>query len=270
MKYTVVVDNIKDLNIPGEWGLCIYIENAGKKILLDTGASNLFEKNAKTLGIDLSEVDYAVLSHAHYDHANGMERFFELNKKANFYVRESCTDNCYYKIGPIRKYIGIPRGIMERFENRIIIAGGRVEITEGVYLLPHTTENLSDIGKRERMYRRINKKWFADDFSHEQSLVIDTDKGLVIFNSCSHGGAANIINEVKREFPDRKVYGLIGGFHLYNKSEKEITALAEQIKETGIRYVCTGHCSKEIGYNVLHNCLGNMLHQLKVGLTCEF
>ncbi len=62
----------------------------------------------------------------------------------------------------------------------------------------------------------------SGDYSHEQSLVVDTEKGPVIFNSCSHGGAANIINEVTQTFPNKKIYGLVGGFHLFNKTEDKL------------------------------------------------
>ena len=87
MKVTIVVDNIEHAGIPGEWGFCAYIEQNGKKLLLDTGASNLFAENAEKLNIDLKDIDFAVLSHAHYDHANGMEKFFEINRKAPFYLQ---------------------------------------------------------------------------------------------------------------------------------------------------------------------------------------
>ena len=120
------------------------------------------------------------------------------------------------------------------------------------------------------MYQKKPDGWQPDDFSHEQSLVFDTDKGLVIFNSCSHGGAANIIREVADTFAGKKVYGLIGGFHLYNKSEEEIRTLAGKIKKTGIAYVCTGHCTKDKAYGILKEELGGMLHQLHVNLIMEF
>ena len=86
------------------------------------------------------------------------------------------------------------------------------------------------------MYVRTKKGWKPDDFSHEQSVVIDTDKGLVIINSCSHGGAVNIINEVK---------------------------------ETGIDYVCTGHCTMNRAYHILKDILGDKLEQLQVGKIIE-
>ena len=85
---TVIVDNISDCGIKGEWGLCLLLETGGKKILVDTGGSSLFSENLKKLGFDIRDIDYGVLSHAHYDHANGMPKFFAENSKAKFYLRE--------------------------------------------------------------------------------------------------------------------------------------------------------------------------------------
>ena len=139
-----------------------------------------------------------------------------------------------------------------------------------MYLIPHKTPGLQKIGMREMMYLKTPQGFVPDNFSHEQSLVLDTDKGLVIINCCSHGGAVNIIQEVMATFPDKKVYGLIGGFHLFNKSEAEIREVARKIKSTGISYVCTGHCTKERAYNIMKEELTDMLEQLHVGLTMEF
>ncbi len=270
MKATVLVDNIKCGDIKGEWGLSIYIENNGKNILLDVGASPLFAENAKKLGLSIEKVDAAVLSHAHYDHSDGMKTFFEENKTAKFYLRDSAKENCYFKKFFIKKYIGIPKKILSAYEDRFVFEKGDTEIFEGVWLIGHKTPNLFSIGKRENMYRKEENGWVPDDFSHEQSLVIETEKGLVVFNSCSHGGAVNIINEVKETFPEKNVYALIGGFHLFNKPTAEVREVGKNIRETGIQYVCTGHCTKEKAYSVLKEELGEKLHQLKVGLVMEF
>ena len=124
MKATVVVDNIKCDGIPGEWGLCIFIEYGEKKILLDTGASALFADNADRLHISLSDIDIAVLSHAHYDHANGMRKFIEENDKAKFYLQNGCAESCYAKKWIFSKYIGIPRGIITDYGDRIEYVSG--------------------------------------------------------------------------------------------------------------------------------------------------
>jgi len=269
MKATVIVDNIDNNGINGEWGLCIYIEYNDTNILLDTGASYLFAKNMKEMNFSMEKVDYAVLSHAHYDHANGMRCFFENNDHAKFYLRESTQENCYAKKWLFHKYIGIPKHILRDYPERIEFAKGDYKLSEGIYLIPHKSEGLEKIGKREMMYQREGRKWKPDNFSHEQSLVIETEQGLVIFNSCSHGGVVNIINEVSESFPDKKVYGLVGGFHLFNKPEEEIRALAGKINETGIEYVCTGHCTKNRAYNILKEELGDKISQLKVGYVID-
>ena len=270
MKAIVLVDNIPQGNLAGEWGLSIYIEYQGKHILLDTGSSGLFLKNAGKLGKELQKVDYAVLSHAHYDHANGMKNFFGVNDKAAFYLREGSRENCYMKKWIFRKYIGLPKGILEEYKERIVYAGGNYTLCPGATLIPHKTEGLSRIGKENNMYIRSKNGWQPDDFAHEQSLVLETETGLVIFNSCSHGGADNIINEVKATYPDKKIRALVGGFHLFGKKAEEVRAMAQRIRETGIQEIYTGHCTGKEAYVVLKAELGAMVHQLSVGLEMEW
>ena len=256
----VLSDNIADGDFQGEWGLSIYIEYNGKNFLLDTGASNLFVQNANKLGKSIKAVDYAILSHAHYDHSDSMATFFNLNNHAPFFLRKGCKENCYSKKRIFHKYIGLPKHILTDFHDRITYVEEDYEIIPGVYLIPHKTPNLKLIGKRERMYRREHHQWIYDNFSHEQSLVFRTEKGLVIFNSCCHGGIGNIIHEVAKTFPAERVYGIIGGFHLFNKSDEEIDAVIRQIKDADIKYVCTGHCTGGHAYKILKSNLGDMIH----------
>lgn len=270
MKATILTDNIENGSLKGEWGLSVYIEYGDKKILLDTGASELFAENAKKLELPLCGVDYAVLSHAHYDHADGMERFFAENDKASFYLQKSCLENCYFKKWIIRKYIGIKKGMLKNTEPRLIYVSGDMELCPGVSLIAHRTQGLSAVGIRENMYRKTPDGFKPDDFSHEQSLVFDTEKGLVVFSSCSHGGAVNIINEIGEAFPDKKVYALIGGLHVFNKPDDEVRALADRIRQTGIEYIFTGHCTGDKQYKILKKELGDCVHQFKAGLVMEF
>lgn len=267
MKATVLVDNIPCGTLQGEWGLSIYIEYNGVNILLDGGASELYLENAEKLGCDISTVSYAALSHAHNDHSNGMDSFFACNDKAKYYLQELADENCYFKYWLFHRYIGIRRNTLDKYKDRIEYVSGKHELCEGVYLLSHSTPGLGKLGKREHMYVKRDGRWYPDDFAHEQSLVFETDEGLVIFNSCSHGGAANIICEVKEAFPEKKVHAMIGGFHLYNKTEEEVRSLARAIKMTGIEYVCTGHCTGDKAYSILEDELGEMLHQLHVGFV---
>lgn len=262
----VVIDNISKNELLPEWGLCIYIEHEGHKLLLDTGGSGKFAENMEKLGISTEEIEYGILSHAHCDHADGMTTFFERNQKAKFYLREGAAENCYGKKWIFHKYLGIKKGTLLKYRERIIYADGDYELYSGAYLIPHKTSGLEAIGKKANMYVRTGQTWCPDAFSHEQSLVLRTEKGLVIFNSCSHAGADNIIKEVAETFPGERIYALIGGFHLFASSKAEVCALAERIRATGIQKVLTGHCTGKRAYAILQKELGESVEQMYTGL----
>ncbi len=269
MKATVLIDNIAKNSLKGEWGLSVFIHHGDTRILLDTGAGENFALNAEKLGIPLKKVDFGVLSHAHYDHADGMVKFFSVNTKAKFYLSSECKENCYGKRWIFSKYIGIKRGITETYKDRIVYVKGDKVIANGVSLISHKTKGLEERGKKDGLCIKENRKLKPDNFSHEQSLVIDTDSGLVIFNSCCHGGADTVITEVQKSFPNKKIYALIGGFHLYKSSDDEVRALADRIKKTGIEKIYTGHCTGEKAFRILKDELGDRAEQLHVGLVIE-
>lgn len=271
MKITVLSDNIAPAksSLKGEWGLSFHIEHEEMTYLLDTGASSLFSKNAVKLGIDLSKVDTGFLSHAHYDHSDGIEEFFELNKTAPFYISSNCEDNCYGKRFIFSKYIGIRKGLTRKYADRIIRVKGSIKLCDGVHLICHTSDNLQTIGKKTGLYKKINRKLIPDDFDHEQSLVFETEKGLVIFNSCSHAGPENILREIKSAFPENDVYAYFGGLHLYKSSEEEVRRMADVLKSSTLQLIVTGHCTGDKAYKLLKEALGDRLDQLSVGKVIE-
>jgi 7,8-dihydropterin-6-yl-methyl-4-(beta-D-ribofuranosyl)aminobenzene 5'-phosphate synthase len=122
------------------------------------------------------------------------------------------------------------------------------------------------LGEKARLYVEQNGKRCPDGFLHEQSLVLQTGYGLVIWNSCSHGGADNIIKEVADAYPGQTIYALVGGLHLYASSEKEVRALAARIRETGIQKVYTGHCTGESAFSVLKQELGDKVEPIYSGM----
>lgn len=266
MKITVLIDNLTKGILEAEWGLSLYIDYPPYRILLDTGASDRFAKNAKRLGIDLSLVDFGVLSHAHYDHADGLGAFFAQNSQAPFYLRQGSKENCYGKRWIFRKYIGIHRGFLNTYKDRILYVTDQQELVKGVSLLGHSTEGLEAFGMQNNLYVRQGIRYLPDSFVHEQSLLLDTREGLVILSSCSHAGADNIIEEVQRAYPQKKIYAMIGGFHLYHTPETEVRALAKRIRSTGIQKIYTGHCTKEPAFQILKEELGEQAHQLYTGM----
>ena len=269
-KITVGIDNIPSEGLKKQWGLSLYIEHSDKKILLDTGGSDLFLRNYERLGLNISDVDYGVLSHAHCDHANGIPAFFEHNSKAKFYVSENTAPDCYGKISFIIFYCGIPKTLMENHADRIVKVSDVYQITDGVFIVPHKKEGYPNIGKNGHMLRKTKNGFVPDDLCHEQSLVIETDKGLVIFNSCSHSGPKIIIDEVRQDFPAMRIYGYLGGLHLWNSPENDIRKAAHELMDAGIEYVGTGHCTKARAFRILKEEMGDKIELFRTGMVIGF
>ena len=278
MLVKVLIDNIASTcgsrKLFGEWGLSVYVEFEGKRYLLDTGASHLFAKNAGVMGVDLSKIDVGVLSHAHFDHSDGMAKFFHANKTAPFYLRKGAGENCYHThklLGRFtyHEYIGIHKGFLKRFADRIRFAEGDMQIAPNVYLVPHKTPGLESIGERAHLSVKENGKYRYDSFDHEQSLVFDTSKGLFVMNSCSHGGADNIVKEIEATFPDKKIYAILGGFHLFRYKDEVVRAFAERLRELDVQKIYTGHCTGNRAFEILHEVLGDRAEQMRCGMTVE-
>lgn len=276
MKIQVLIDNIASCcgsrKLFGEWGLSVYVEFEGKRYLLDTGASHLFAKNAGVMGVDLSKVDVGILSHAHFDHSDGMAKFFHANKIAPFYLRKGAGENCYHThklLGRFtyHEYIGIHKGFLKRFADRIRFAEGDMQIAPNVYLVPHKTPGLESIGERAHLSVKENGKYRYDSFDHEQSLVFDTPKGLFVMNSCSHGGADNIVKEIEATFPGKKIYAILGGFHLFRYKDDVVRAFAERLRELDVQKIYTGHCTGNRAFEILHEVLGDRAEQMRCGMA---
>ena len=178
---TVLAENSDGKGLCGEHGLSLHIEYEGRRYLLDAGATGLFAENAAKLGLSLTEVEAVFLSHAHYDHAGGLPRFFAENAHAKVYLQEAAAENCYSEKAGAREYIGIPRGILREHADRFCFVSGAsncfaasladAKPVPGIWILPHTTPNLEEQGRKAHMYRLEDGRFKIDDFAHEQSAV---------------------------------------------------------------------------------------------------
>lgn len=256
MRITVLVENTtKEEKLGAEHGLSLYIETAGKRILFDMGQSTLFEKNAKVLGIDLSQVDFAVLSHGHYDHGGGLGRFLELNGRAPVYLSEYGFGDHYH--GKI-KYIGLDQKL--RKEKQIHLIGDKIEITDGIWLYPALNDLQIPISSGGLM--RKNQDLFLDeDFRHEQYLLIEEKGKKILFSGCSHRGILNIVSQFQPKI-------LIGGFH-FSKWEPDqgLEEIAGQLAEYATRYY-TCHCTGITQYQFMKKRMKNLSY-LSVGDSLE-
>lgn len=113
-------------------GRRLYLETNGQKILFDTGAGGLFAENAKKLGIDLAQVDLAVLSHGHYDHGGGLGEFLRINAKAKVYVQEHAFEPHYaQRPGGVIAEIGLNRSL-PRKGMRICLSAARAAMQKTI------------------------------------------------------------------------------------------------------------------------------------------
>ncbi len=274
MNITVLIENTSESELISEHGLSLWIEYGEKKILLDAGSSEAFAENAKKLGIELERADICVLSHGHYDHCGGFEVVFQKNANAMIYAQKSAVESYYSGSGGIIHEISIPQNVLA-YRDRFILVDGYKEICEGIYLVPHSTLGLEKIGERSKLYKKVEDTIVADDFSHEQSLVIDTENGLVVFNSCSHGGVENIMREVKEACGGKHIYAYIGGLHMKGKvngedictfSESEVDDLCDVIMTEGMEGIYTGHCTGIPGFVAMQKRLGEKIKPLGTGM----
>lgn len=278
MKITVLAENQSTGNLGHEHGLSLFIEYNNQQYLLDTGASDLYQQNAAMLGLDLSKVDAAILSHGHFDHSGGFGSFVEMNSTAPIYMRENAAGKIYAKEFFITQYIGIPKEVIMKAGSRFVYVSEDTEIAPGVFLIGHHTPDLAKRGKLMHMYYKNDSRLMADDFSHEQTLVFDTENGLVLFNSCSHGGVDLIIQEVQKIFPDKKIRAMIGGFHLMGllgansmrDSREEVAALGKRLMALQVEDIYTCHCTGLPAYKILKNVMKDQLHEIHGGNVLSF
>lgn len=278
IKIVTLIENHTEDELVCEHGLSFYIEFNDKTYLLDAGQSDLFATNAERLGIDLTKVSKAVLSHAHYDHAGGFKAFTECNSYAEVYMQRAAENQCFSEKADGIKDIGIPQEVRNALKGRICYVDKDTKIDEGVYLIAHHTDGLSERGKQMHMLLQScgGEKRF-DDFSHEQSLVFELPEGLVVLNSCCHGGVDLILEEVIRAFGGKKVLAMIGGFHLMGsdgpdsmrESEKQVRLLAKKLLSMQVEKLYTGHCTGTRAFPVLKEVLGEKLELLVTGKTIE-
>jgi len=265
-------------DLTAEFGLSLHVETGDQRILFDTGTTGVFAQNAKTLGIDLPAVDVAVISHQHFDHGGGLERFLEANDRATVYLRKSELSQRWFKaLAVVKRPIGLDLTLMDRHPDRFEFVAETTEVLPGVFLITEIGSAHSRPKGNDRLYVERDGKLVPDGFDHELLMVIREDDGLVIFTGCSHSGVLNMIEAAVAEFPGVPIRAVIGGFHLIGLPQlNTMGASVPEVEDIGRRIltfspdkVYTAHCTGEKAYNVLAGVMGDILEPFHTGTRIE-
>jgi 7,8-dihydropterin-6-yl-methyl-4-(beta-D-ribofuranosyl)aminobenzene 5'-phosphate synthase len=201
---TIVYDNLPlDTRLKTAWGFACLVETGKTTILFDTGGDGpTLMSNMAALGFDPRRIDTVVLSHNHDDHTGGLDALLKVNDHLDVYV---------------------PRSFAENLKTRVGGHGHVVQVHEPMTITDHV-RTTGELGTA----------------IVEQSLIVETDKGLVVLTGCAHPGIVEIVRRAKAY---GEVYLVMGGFHLGDKSAREIETIIADLKRLGVRQVAPCHCT---------------------------
>jgi 7,8-dihydropterin-6-yl-methyl-4-(beta-D-ribofuranosyl)aminobenzene 5'-phosphate synthase len=207
LKFTILYDNyLHEQGTKPDWGFACLIEGTEKVILFDAGTQpDILFHNVDHLGVDLTKVERIVISHDHHDHIGGLEKVLEKKHDVAVYLPISFSDEIVQSV--------------EAKKARVVSVNDPVEICRDVY-------STGEMGVQIK----------------EQSLVINTKKGLIIVTGCSHQGIVDILKRAK-ELYDRPIYLVFGGFHLLAMPDARVEAIIQDFKQIGVEKCGATHCT---------------------------
>jgi 7,8-dihydropterin-6-yl-methyl-4-(beta-D-ribofuranosyl)aminobenzene 5'-phosphate synthase len=255
----------KDSAMQKDWGYAALVEYGGKRILFDSGNNpEVLAQNAKAKNIDLSKLDFVVMSHRHGDHMGGLAYLLKVNPKVKIYAPKEgfgvygadLPSNFYRKDPSLpseqRYYGGSPPDVM-RF--------GSAWPGANFQLVDQTAEIASDI----HLISLISDKPGTLEL-HELSLAINTPDGMVLVVGCSHPGIDKIVEAASTINP--RIHLIAGGFHLVVASDADIQKIVTALHDTfNVQYVAPGHCTGEAAFTALKKAFGDRYLFAGLGTT---
>ena len=243
---TMLVADMKGL---GEWGFSALVEADGRRVLLDTGAHpDTVLQNASDLNVDLSGVKEVILTHYHWDHVSGlMSLRKELMKKdpaamsvvhvarGIFYSRPGQQGEANTMIAVKKEYEATGGKFIEHDEASEIFPGWWLT---GPVPRKYPEHNWSSTGKVQTPAGLVE-----DTIPDDQSLVLNTPKGLVVITGCGHAGIINILTFSREQFPNEPVEAVIGGLHLFPATDEQLNWTADKLKDFKVANLLGAHCT---------------------------
>jgi 7,8-dihydropterin-6-yl-methyl-4-(beta-D-ribofuranosyl)aminobenzene 5'-phosphate synthase len=265
-RITVLYDAFgKESAMTKDWGYAALVEISGKRILFDTGDDpEVLAKNAKAKGVDLTKLDFVVLSHRHGDHIGGFTLIRNVNPrvkvyapKENFGVFGSDLPSTFYRKDAslpveMRYYAGVPP---ETMKFGTVFPGANIE------LIDKTTEVAPGI----TLIALISDAPGTKELK-ELSLAINTADGIVLVVGCAHPGIESIVAEAAKINPH--IHFIAGGFHLVVAQDPAIDKVAASLHDTyHVDYIAPGHCTGEPTFAALQKAFGDRYIYAGLGTT---
>jgi 7,8-dihydropterin-6-yl-methyl-4-(beta-D-ribofuranosyl)aminobenzene 5'-phosphate synthase len=250
------------------WGFSALVEHDGKRILFDTGNNAaIFEHNVKALGVDLTKLDFVVISHRHTDHTTGLRYVLSVNPNAKVYAPADGANG--FGGAPIpqayfRADDSLPRK-MRYFEGAEPehLASGKLYDTGAFVLVNQSTE----VSPGVFLVRTVSQKTGTLELP-ELTLAIKRPNGLLLVDGCSHAGIEAILEAASAVDPRTEV--VFGGFHLVTTPLVEIDALVENLKtKWKVQRIAPGHCTGEPAFARLRKAYGENYLYAGLGTTVE-
>jgi 7,8-dihydropterin-6-yl-methyl-4-(beta-D-ribofuranosyl)aminobenzene 5'-phosphate synthase len=271
-----------------------YIGSEKRTLLFDAGPEGeTFLRNAKILGVDLSEVQAVVLSHGHWDHAGGLVSAIEeissgrgeagTGRRGDGVTGRREAVECYVHPGMFaERALQKADGELIRFEqvpnvDQLAQAGAMVVnskepqfIADGAYYLSgeiprHTSYEIGLPGHVRRA--SDGQGWEPDPLILDERFISVhvKDKGQVVFSACSHAGVVNVLTHARSVFPEVELYGVMGGLHLSGVTEKIIPQTVADLRQFDLQLIAPGHCTGWRALSVMSTVFGDELVPLAVG-----
>ena len=247
IRIIALVNNTAKEGFQSEHGLSFWIEYGDKRVLFDTGQSNVVVKNAKLLNINLADAEAIVLSHGHDDHTGGLTAVINIARKANIYLHPEALRPKFSEKENEAKAIGMSdstkQAILRMAGNKQVIGTKMpTEVSRGVFVtsrIPRITD-FEDAGDSFFVDKNCR---IQDTFPDDQAMFFDSPKGPVVLLGCAHAGVVNTLHYVAKLSGEKRIYAVIGGMHLLNASVERIERTIEVFRQYEVQKIGLAHCT---------------------------
>ena len=272
MKITVLVNDLADSGLTASHGLSFWIETAAGCVLFDTGQSPAFDYNVQQLATPLEAARAIVLSHGHYDHANGLPCALSRNSSAPIYLHPDARRTRYSIRDRAPKSIGmspVAKFALNAAKGRRVWTKGPEEVLEGVHatgLIPRRTP-FEDTGGP--FFLDIEGRE-PDSIDDDQALWIETSSGVVVVLGCAHAGVVNTLDYICALSGRSNIHAVIGGMHLASASSCRLNDTVKAFQRCSVQQVIPCHCTGEIATQYLQDRLHGRVLECTAGRAFKF